>query len=849
MAFNQLEKEKAIYLDKLEAQRLGINKILKLKNQSNLISPDMEEKLRDSLNKITILQDKLKNNTYEVAIVGLEKAGKSSFANALIESDILPSKDDRCTYTSTSIMYGNEEKAEVTFFSKAEFNHQFQMNLKAMGISNATHYQYDTLSLDTYNKMFEALEEENPNVALIHAGTHKDIQNIIRNEKSISQYLDRGTLVFTGEELKTDNFKGFIEDEARAVAVKEIIIRSNKLSQMQNVKIYDVPGFDSPTQMHEDQTVDKMKQADAIILIANTSKPSFTGPQVKIFSKYTDEDGVSLNDKLFIFGNKSDAPANIDRLKLNVETLEKEIFERYALLSPQNKHRFIYGSAKAYLQKCNKDIDPGTACVDKLKEFGLSDNIEEMRLALERYNREERFKILKARINRIFEDVKNLFTSIREDYSSSDDYNSNEELGIAMKFRRQSAATASYNLKAFNTNIIREMSDKALTQKLIQAIKECITLEKFQITDEEIEEARTRLISGVTQTEVPDKVDHDLRGQRFKVLYNDFEKNILSLATSESEQIYEEIVNIFMNSLEISADNIYYDELKTHVTNYLEAIKGNINEDGYYLSLIERFARKVFEILIIHPYMSYARLETFENHLSDFYSLTMFYKHRDDELPIGDQPMLGQLLYHEADNNQANVKKIVSEALDLISTVAGISSTQSLVKLLEKIVLNKGNVLEDIKKLLVRLDCPQDNKLNILQIMLNREFLKDEPCDDSPKTNLHDEYLEKMTSYRSNTYEWVKSSINEDIQILQDILINAVVPAIGIEVPFISRVTKVFEDLEASFETDIFDDFIQSHIKKIKSECFNKLQKEAADRRIKAEIVSEINQILLEMNR
>lgn len=849
MEFNQLEQEKAIYLEKLEAQQLGINKILKLKNQSNLISADIEKKLRDSLNKIALLQDKLKNNTYEVAIVGLEKAGKSSFANALIESDILPSKDDRCTYTSTSIMYGSEEKAEVSFFSKSEFNHQFQMNLKTMGINNATHYHYDTLSLEAYNKMFEVLEEENPNVALIHAGTHKDIQNIIRNEKSISQYLDRGTLVFADEELKSNDFKGFIEDEARAVAVKEIIIRSNKLSQMQNVKIYDVPGFDSPTQMHEDQTVDKMKQADAIILIANTSKPSFTGPQVKIFSKYTDEDGVSLNDKLFIFGNKSDAPANVDRLRLNVETLEKEIFERYGLLDFKHKDRFIYGSAKAYLQKCNKDIDPGTACADKLKDFGLNDNIEEIRLALERYNKEERFKILKARINKIFEDIKNLFASIREDYSISADYNANEELGIAMKFRRQSAATASYNLKAFNTNIIRQMSDKALTQKLIETIKTCITLEKFQITDAEIDESRTRLISGVTQTEVPDKVDHDLRGQRFKVLYNSFEKNILSLATSESEQIYEEIVDIFMNSLEISTGNIYYDELKVNATNYVEAIKGNINEDGYYLSLIERFARKVFEILIIHPYMSHARLETFENHLSDFYSLTMFYKHRDDELPIGEQPMLGQLLYHDADNDHANVKKIVNEALDLINKVTGISSSQNLVKLLEKIVLNKGNVLEDIKKLLVRLDCPQDNKLNILELMLNREFLKDELSTETPKSNIHDQYLEKMASCRSNSYEWVKDSINQDIQILQDILINAVVPAIGIEVPFISRITKVFEDLEASFETDIFDDFIQSNIKKIKSECFNKLQKEAADRMIKAEIVNEINQILLEMNR
>lgn len=847
MEQSQIEKEKVMYIEKLKAQQLGINKILKLKNKSNLINKSIEEKLKESLSKIEILRDKLENNTYEIAIVGLEKAGKSSFANALIESDILPAKDDRCTYTSTSIMYGHEEKAEVSFFSKSEFNSRFQMNLKAIGINNATHYRYDTLSLENYNEMFELLEEENANISLIHAGTHKDVQNIIRNEKIISQYLDRGTKEFIGEELKSEEFKAFIEDESRAVAVKEIIIRSNRLAQMQNAKIYDVPGFDSPTQMHEDQTVEKMKQADAIILIANASKPSFTGPQVKIFSKYTDEDGVSLNDKLFIFGNKSDAPSNVDRLMLNISTLEKEIFERYAILDIKNKNRFIYGSAKAYLQKHNKDIDPGTACIDKLQEFGLSDNIHEIRMALERYNKEERFKILKARVNKIFEDVKNLFVSMRDEYSSNDEFNTSEELGIAMKFRRKTASNACYNLKVLSTNIIKQMDEKALTNKLIMAIESCITLEKFQITDVEIEESRTRNISGVTQTEIPTKVDDDLRMQRFKTLYNSFEKSILKIATTESEQVYKEIVEILISSLEIDNDNIYYSELKSNTIDYLESIKGNINEDGYYLSLIERFARKVFEILIIHPYMSYARLNTFENHLNDFYSLTMFYKDRNDELPISEQPMLNRLLYHNDDD--VNIKKIVGEALDLIYKFAGINESRSLVQLLEKIIVNNGNVIEEIKNILVKLNCPQEKKLDVLEVMLNREFLKDELFTVDEKSNIHDKYIEKMSKYPPKTYEMVKDDINQDIIVLQDILINAVVPAIGIEVPFISRITKVFEDLEQSLETDVFDEFIQCNIKKIKSDCFSKIQREANERMIKAEIVSEINQILLEMNK
>jgi ribosome biogenesis GTPase A len=46
---------------------------------------------------------KLKNNEFHVAIVGLEKSGKSTFLNAWLGCDILPNQAERCTYTTTEI--------------------------------------------------------------------------------------------------------------------------------------------------------------------------------------------------------------------------------------------------------------------------------------------------------------------------------------------------------------------------------------------------------------------------------------------------------------------------------------------------------------------------------------------------------------------------------------------------------------------------------------------------------------------------------------------------------------------------------------------------------------------------
>lgn len=96
------EQEFKEYAGKLRAQVKGIDKILKL-NMNGLLDASIEQKLHAVKEEANKLLKKLENNEFEISIVGLEKAGKSSFANALMGNDILPSKEARCTYTSTSI--------------------------------------------------------------------------------------------------------------------------------------------------------------------------------------------------------------------------------------------------------------------------------------------------------------------------------------------------------------------------------------------------------------------------------------------------------------------------------------------------------------------------------------------------------------------------------------------------------------------------------------------------------------------------------------------------------------------------------------------------------------------------
>lgn len=67
----------------------------------------------------------------DVAVLGQFKAGKSSFLNALLETDILPVGVIPLTSIITRISYGDSERAEITFFD---------MSIRAVDISDISEY-------------------------------------------------------------------------------------------------------------------------------------------------------------------------------------------------------------------------------------------------------------------------------------------------------------------------------------------------------------------------------------------------------------------------------------------------------------------------------------------------------------------------------------------------------------------------------------------------------------------------------------------------------------------------------------------------------------------------------------
>ncbi|NTW21468.1 MAG: hypothetical protein HGA42_18650, partial [Nostocales cyanobacterium W4_Combined_metabat2_030] len=107
--------------DALNIQRHAVN-------LANLPQAEVPEKLKQILlqeaQPARRQLERLKKREFRIAVVGLEKAGKSTFVNAWLECDLLPAKGGRCTFTTTqiySVQNESEQKLEVQAKTEDEF--------------------------------------------------------------------------------------------------------------------------------------------------------------------------------------------------------------------------------------------------------------------------------------------------------------------------------------------------------------------------------------------------------------------------------------------------------------------------------------------------------------------------------------------------------------------------------------------------------------------------------------------------------------------------------------------------------------------------------------------------------
>ncbi|CCQ56947.1 dynamin family protein [Crocosphaera watsonii] len=255
--------------------------------------------------------ERLKKREFRIAVVGLEKAGKSTFINAWLECDLLPAKGGRCTFTTTQI-YSVKSESEQRLEVQTRSEEQFINLLKELEI----------------------------------VGAKEDLKTIREYETTLQKVRREGNLVipFTRLEDIREQLKKYVADEKYAHAVLEARLYTNKLAQAEGIVFYDVPGSDSGLTKHVDEAKEMLSDCDAVIVIQRFRSIREAELNIIKFTEQGDKN-ITIADKLFVFLSHIDSLGSAEALKNHVEEASQDWLKRANL--PIN--RIVSGSAGAYL--------------------------------------------------------------------------------------------------------------------------------------------------------------------------------------------------------------------------------------------------------------------------------------------------------------------------------------------------------------------------------------------------------------------------------------------------------------------------------------------------------------------
>ena len=839
-----ISPEKQKLINKLKK---SIETIEEMLNELGSLLTDEEKKdLRIRRENARDLKDKLETDKFEIAIIGTEKAGKSTFANALMNANLLPAYDPRCTYTSTKIGYSKENNTIITFYNEDEFDDYIRGMLQTLGFSNYKDFYFiknrglslngELLSEDDFLNEYDK-ELRNGNILsaidkLYGNSMKQEICNIIKyavsdenntetKGDSISRWLGTGRKEISdnGDKKKyKETLQNYIANAWNALAVKEVLVNSNELGEeMRNAVIYDVPGFDSPTAKHKEQTLKRMQNADAVIIIANAQKPDNTKASLDLLDEY-DNDGNPLKNKLFVFVNRIEDAAD-------VETSKDAIVKNWGKYC-KDGNRILYGSALSYLQK-NNLISEEDKVVNALERFEKNESrfpngfgIKEIHEKLKLYNINERPAQLLLRTNNIMAGITTVLSNFRNRFNGEDlDISSfsPEHIQLATKFlddTRNLLTGDGGTLKILRQKMKKEMIDndlpvdqRPLSKQIVDYIEKNVTVEKYKITDEEIEKAK--LENGYVEGKMATiELELPIRTHKFDKMWEDFSKNVINIADKHHAEYAQEIIDTILKALKVTENHPKYQEIKERVNKellpYRHELTGEADEYSgmYYATLIERFARDIYEILIRKPYTK-DRFDRFAASKRNFFSMSVFYNpqnEKDDSFintPPQDQPLCKMLLFH----SYLNMDQKITELNDGICRYAFLKELAASTKKLARMAFfaMRGDVpaiLGEIADAFATIGKDKTDEFRIGRVETKLKEISDrnKPCDMADIENFRQYYTNYFMSI-PDTEENFTTEFNKDIEILKDVLTHAFIYAIEMEKPFVAREEKTMDDI------------------------------------------------------
>ena len=897
------EESKQNFIDKLGNADRIFDEIFKIDSEGLVIQGDEHDELKTLQAANKKILNKLKSREFTVAIVGLEKAGKSTLGNALIKSMVLPEYAARCTYTTTEIRSGEVDVAEVYFYSREEFNKNFKRMLNDVKYPDAA--DFETMTLETFFRYWKAVETDpaQRGIFLLHNGTTaEDIKAILAGKEKIKTLLGHGKKEFGAEfwsgddkfnEFKTyitgmsgQNADGTVRREPYPYAVKNVIICSTQLADMSHMVLYDVPGFDSPTELHKRQTEEMLKEADAIILVTNAGdRPNLVGTQLDMLRKGQEFDGVKLSEKSFVFGNKIDRASDVKTAQNNIAELRNDSVNKYQITLGNH---IIGGSARAYLEKIGL-IAEKVAC-KTLDEWQTPDGVQILLDKMQNYYDNDRFEVLKRRAENTLAQTCSVLQNLLERYSTGELSYQDVSAEILMEIMSRLPQFIKEANRITQIHTSKIFSERPFTHALKNDVDNIYPLvaeaHEPLIQSEELELAIDP--DGVYPTS---KVDGNVRDK----LGVSFVENIVISAskfTSERQQeLRQALIDSFLEIMGVEASTTYKAELNESVNKLFDEmlIKGGAKCN--FNSLVERFVITLIQTLITHPFATEERVNKVKEALEELVSLSVYYnmpidKAEKDSLQLeslvsGGDKFFARILAHEgiaedievdATENENFLRELFEENRDQICKGASLAVDLlpfgKWAKLLMKAGINLAAVDADRT---VKPRDKLDKKLeglfysqnwlgmqkeqrtqsidNIINDYANQGGAAANVSDNGTLlAELYEIQMRAKQIKRMNGKDDMIATLDADIKILRDITKKAVINAIGLERAFNSVITKnvnlINKNLQEPEGNAAYRAWIRNNAAKLMPSRFEQIIEQGAIRENRKAIVNAVRNLL-----
>ena len=891
------EQSKQNFIDKLSNADRTFSEIFKIDAEGLVVQGEERAELErlQAANKKVL--KKLQSREFTVAIVGLEKAGKSTLGNALIKSMVLPEYAERCTYTTTEIRSGDTDVAEVYFYSREEFNKNFKRMLNDVKYPDAV--DFFNMTFEAFNRYWKAVETDpdQRGIFMIHNGTTaEDIKAILEGKNKIIQLLGQapkkfGSEYWTGGDdfnefkvyitgMSGKNPDGSVIRQPHPYAVKNVIIRSTQLAEMSHLVLYDVPGFDSPTELHKRQTEEMLKTTDAIILVTNVGdRPNLTGTQLDMLRKGQDADGIKLSAKAFVFGNKIDRASDAATAQNNLAALTNEAVNKYQIALANH---IIGGSARAYLEGAG--LISGDVARRVIDEWQLpnGDGVAALHQKMQHYYDNDRFEVIRRRAESTLTKTKEVLENLLERYSTGELNYTDVSAEILMDIQSRLPQFIKDSNKITKSHTSQIVHDAPFTSALKVEIENIYPLSSAEFCQNLIQDVEYSLAIDPDGIYPATTINGNVRDKLGKIFVENIVTSAARLTIERQKNLRAELVESFLKIMGAEDDTPNKAELEASVNELFDKMLIKEGADCNFNALVERFVTTLIQTLISTPFAEDERLNKVQATLAELISLSVYYnmptlknnlqlenigrdganffskilvhesvepsiKPKSKKNPTANENFLRGIFEDFAEDMHINLETLPLNKWAQTLTDAGINlvDIQSDPKIKGKDKF--GNRLENLFNLNWQ-NLSDDQRIQAIENLVNAYTKTGTVSRDDTDAQFHaqledlHEMAKKLKRMRSK--DDMTATLDADIEILRDITAKAVINAIGLERAFISVVTKnvelIREHLQAGDGAKEFRAWIRNNAAKMMPSQFAQIIEQGAIRENRKAIVNSI---------